>query len=363
LPISDLIDLTIKEIAPLDETAMAAARARQDQLTKPLGSLGRLEELSIQLAGIFGEATPVIRKKTVILAAGDHGVVAEGVSAYPQDVTPAMVMNFLGGGAAINVLSSHAGAGIIILDAGVAADLPEHPSLRSVKIGRGTGNIAVGPAMSREQAIQCLETGIETAREQIAAGSDLLACGDMGIGNTTPSSAITSVITGADTGVTTGRGTGLDDAGLAHKASVVQRAIDVNKPDPKDGLDILMKVGGFEIGVLAGVFLGAAAGKRPVVVDGFISGAAALIAHAIAPEAGQRFISSHQSVEPGHRLALSHMGLEPLLDMGMRLGEGSGAALSMHIIEAAAKCLSDMATFAEAGVSEKTEDDGQEAAS
>jgi nicotinate-nucleotide--dimethylbenzimidazole phosphoribosyltransferase len=232
-----------------------------------------------------------------------------------------------------------------------------------VKVGRGTDNIAVGPAMTREQAIRCLETGIETAREQIAAGFDLLACGDMGIGNTTPSSAITSVVTGADTGITTGRGTGLDDAGLAHKTSVVQRAIDVNKPDSKDGLDILMKVGGFEIGVLAGVFLGAAAGKRPVVVDGFISGAAALIAHAIAPEAGQRFIASHQSVEPGHRLALSHMGLEPLLDMGMRLGEGSGAALSMHIIEAAAKCLSDMTTFAEAGVSEKIEDDGQEAAS
>ena len=331
MPISDLVDRTIKEIMPLDETAMAAARARQDQLTKPPGSLGRLEELSIQLAGIFGQATPSIRRKTVILAAGDHGVVAEGVSAYPQDVTPAMVMNFLGGGAAINVLADHAGAEIIVLDAGVAADLPEHPSLRSVKIGRGTDNIAMGPAMTREQAIQSLETGIETAREQIAAGSDLLACGDMGIGNTTPSSAITSVITGAGTDVTTGRGTGLDDAGLAHKASVVKRAIYVNKPDAKDGLDVLMKVGGFEIGVLAGVFLGAAAGHRPVIVDGFISGAAALIAYAIASEAGHRFIASHQSVEPGHRISLSHMGLEPLLDMGMRLGEGSGAALSMHI--------------------------------
>ena len=354
MSISDLVDRTIKDIVPLDETAMAAARARQDQLTKPLGSLGRLEELSIQLAGIFGEATPSIRRKTVILAAGDHGVVAEGVSAYPQDVTPAMVMNFLGGGAAINVLANHAGAEIIVLDAGVAADLPEHPSLLSVKIGRGTNNIAGGPAMTREQAIQCLETGIETAQKQISAGSDLLACGDMGIGNTTPSSAITSVITGAGTDVTTGRGTGLDDAGLAHKASVVKRAIDVNKPDTKDGLDVLMKVGGFEIGVLAGVFLGAAAGRRPV---------AALIAFTIAPEAAHRFIASHQSVEPGHRISLSHMGLEPLLDMGMRLGEGSGAALSMHIVEAAAKCLSDMATFAEAGVSEKIENDGDEAAS
>jgi nicotinate-nucleotide--dimethylbenzimidazole phosphoribosyltransferase len=245
----------------------------------------------------------------------------------------------------------------------VVADLPDHPSLRSVKVGRGTDNIAVGPAMSREQAIRCLEIGVETAGEMIAAGSDLLACGDMGIGNTTPSSAITSVITGAGAAITTGRGTGLDDAGLAHKALVVERAIQVNKPDAKDGLDILMKVGGFEIGVLAGVYLGAAAGHRPVIVDGFISGAAALIAYTIAPEAGNRFIASHQSVEPGHRISLSHMGLEPLLDLGMRLGEGSGAALSMHIVEAAAKCLSDMATFAEAGVSEKIEADGEEAAS
>ncbi len=363
MPISPVIDQTLAAIAPLDQVAMNAARDRQDNLTKPPGSLGRLEEISISLAGIFGEAIPQIRRKSVIVAAGDHGVVAEGVSAYPQEVTPQMVYNFLRGGAAINALAKHAGADIVVLDAGVAAELDPHPSLKSVKVARGTNNMARGPAMTRQQAVQSIETGITAARECLDAGADLIACGEMGIGNTTPSSAITSVVTGADTGVTTGRGTGLDDAGLAHKASVVQRAIDVNKPDPKDGLDILMKVGGFEIGVLAGVFLGAAAGKRPVVVDGFISGAAALIAHAIAPEAGQRFIASHQSVEPGHRLALSHMGLEPLLDMGMRLGEGSGAALSMHIIEAAAKCLSDMATFAEAGVSEKIEDDGQEAAS
>ena len=360
---SDLIEQTLAAIFPPDQSAMDAARARQDTLTKPQGSLGRLEELSITLAGIFRVPIPQINRKSVILVAGDHGVVAEGVSAYPQEVTPAMVANFLAGGAAINVLARHVGASIVVLDAGVAADLEPHPLLKLVKIGRGTANIAAGPAMTRQDAIKCIETGIAAANEQIAEGVDLIAFGDMGIGNTTPSSAITAVVTGADPEMTTGRGTGLDDAGLAHKASVVQRAIDVNKPDPKDGLDILMKVGGFEIGVLAGVFLGAAAGKRPVVVDGFISGAAALIAHAIAPEAGQRFIASHQSVEPGHRLALSHMGLEPLLDMGMRLGEGSGAALSMHIIEAAAKCLSDMATFAEAGVSEKTEDDGQEAAS
>ena len=268
-----------------------------------------------------------------------------------------MVRNFLGGGAAINVLSNHAGAEIVVIDAGVAADLPDHPQLRSAKIGRGTDNISIGPAMSRKQAIQCLETGIEIAREQIAAGADLFACGDMGIGNTTPSSAITAVVTGTSPDITTGRGTGLDDVGLAHKSSVVKRAIDVNKPDPKDGLDILMKVGGFEIGVLAGVYLGVAAANRPVVVDGFISGAAALIAHAVDPDAAQSFIASHQSVEPGHRISLNHMGLEPLLDLQMRLGEGSGAALAMHIVEAAAKCLSDMTTFAEAGVSEKIEDD------
>ena len=357
MAISALVDETIEHIMGLDEAAMEAARTRQDNLTKPQGSLGRLEELSVLLAGICGDPAPSIRRKLVILAAGDHGVVAEGVSAYPQDVTPAMVMNFLNGGAAINVLARHAGADIVVLDAGVAADLPEHHALRSAKIGRGTGNIATGPAMTREQAVRCLEIGIETCREQIAAGADLIATGDMGIGNTTPSSAITSVITGAEPGVVTGRGTGLDDAGLLHKAAVVRRAIDVNRPDAADGLDVLAKVGGFEIGVLAGVMLAAAAGRRPLVVDGFISGAAALIAATIAPQASRRFIASHQSVEPGHRIVLDALGLVPLFDLGMRLGEGTGAVLAMHIIEAAAKCLSEMATFAEAGVSGRSDED------
>ncbi|MDP6549065.1 MAG: nicotinate-nucleotide--dimethylbenzimidazole phosphoribosyltransferase [Dehalococcoidia bacterium] len=358
MAISELIDRTLGRIVTLDEEAMAAARARQDTLTKPLGSLGRLEELSVVLAGIFGQPIPRIRRKAVILAAADHGVVAEGVSAYPQDVTPQMVLNFLRGGAAINVLAKQAGANIVILDAGVAADLDPHPVLRSVKAGRGTANMAVGPAMTRRQAIQCIETGIETAQEQIAEGADLIACGDMGIGNTTASSAITAVIAGVDPTGTTGRGTGLDDAALSHKVGVVQRAIEVNRPDPRDGLDVLTKVGGFEIGVLAGAMLGTAAGRRPVVVDGFISGAAALIAWSMAPQARYYFIASHQSVEPGHRVGLDAMELSPLLDMGMRLGEGTGAALAMHIIEAAAKCLAEMATFGEAGVSERTEDDG-----
>jgi len=356
MPISPLIDQTLAAIGPLDEQAIAEARARQDTLTKPPGSLGRLEELSVQLAGIFGVPVPIIRRKVVILAAGDHGVVAEGVSAYPQEVTPQMVLNFLGGGAAISVLARHAGADIVILDAGVAGDLAPNPALRSVKIARGTANMAIGPAMTRQQAIQSIETGIEAAQEQLAQGADLIACGDMGIGNTTPSSAITAIITGADPEVTTGRGTGLEDEALKHKVEVVRRALEVNRPDSQDGLDVLSKVGGFELGVLAGAMLGTAAGHRPVLVDGFISGAAALIAWTIAPLAGHYFIAAHQSVEPGHRIALDTMGLKPLLDMDMRLGEGTGAALAMHIVEAAARCLAEMATFADAGVSERAED-------
>ena len=357
---SPLIDETIAQIEPLDQEAMAAARARQDTLTKPPGSLGRLEELSVLLAGIYGQPVPRIRRKTVILAAADHGVVAEGVSAYPQNVTPQMVTNFLMGGAAINVLARHAGASIVILDAGVALDLAPHPALRSVKVGRGTANMAVGPAMTRRQAVQSIEVGIDAAQEQIAEGADLIACGDMGIGNTTPASAITAVITGADPEVTTGRGTGLEDAALSHKVGVVRRSIEVNHPDSTDGLDILAKVGGFEIGVLAGVMLATAAARRPVLVDGFISGASALVAWTMTPKARDYFIASHQSVEPGHRVALDAMGMSPLLDMHMRLGEGTGAALAMHIVEAAAKCLDEMATFADAGVSERLEDqDGQ----
>ena len=354
---SNLIGQTLAKIIPPDQSAMDAARARQDTLTKPQGSLGRLEELSITLAGIFMDPIPKINRKAVILAAGDHGVVAEGISAYPQEVTPAMVGNFLAGGAAINVLARHVGASIVVLDAGVAADLPDDPAMRAVKIGQGTANMAIGPAMSREDAIKCIEAGIAAADEQIAKGADLIAFGDMGIGNTTPSSAITAVVTGADPSVTTGRGTGLDDPALAHKVEVVRRSIEVNKPDAKDGLDLLAKVGGFEIGMLAGAMLGTAAAHRPAVVDGFISGAAALIAWTLAPTLSHYLIASHQSVEPGHRIGMETMGLTPLLDMGMRLGEGSGATLAMPIIEAAAKCLAEMATFADAGVAERIEDE------
>lgn len=313
MSISTLVDQTIAAIGPLDASAVAAAEARQGVLTKPPGSLGRLETLSIQLAGIHGEPIPQVRGKAVIVVAGDHGVASEGVSAYPAEVTPQMVFNFLAGGAAINALARHAGADITVIDAGVAVDLDPQPGLTIAKVGYG----------------------------------------DMGIGNTTPSAAITAAITGADVATVTGRGTGVDDAALEAKIATIRRALNTNQPNGNDGLDVLIKVGGFEIGVLAGVMLGAASRNCAVVVDGFISGAAALIAWRLCPDIAQRFVAAHRSVEPGHNVGLQAMGLSPLLDMNMRLGEGTGAALAMHILEAAAKCLAEMATFAEAGVSDR----------
>ena len=356
MAISTLVDRTIAAIGPLDGDAVAAATARQGALTKPPGSLGRLESLSIQLAGILGQGIPRIAGKAVIVAAGDHGVAAEGVSAYPAAVTPQMALNFLAGGAAINALARQAGADIVVIDAGTAVDLEPQPGLMIAKVGYGAGNIARGPAMTREDAIRCLETGIGAANAQADAGANLIAGGDMGIGNTTPAAAITAVICGADVAVVTGRGTGIDDAGLAAKIATVRRALAVNQPDGGDGLDVLAKVGGYEIGVLAGVMLGAAARQCAVVVDGFISGAAALIAWRLCPAIAGRLIAAHRSVEPGHNAALDAMGLTPLLDLEMRLGEGTGAALAMPIIEAAARCLAEMATFDEAGVSDR--DDG-----
>lgn len=346
---------TIAQVGPLDRKVMAAARARQANLTKPAGSLGRLEALSVQLAGIFGEITPQIKRKVIIVAAGDHGVVQEGVSAYPSEVTRQMVLNFLRGGAAINVLARHVGADVVVVDAGVAGDLPYHPSLRTLKIGRGTRNMAQGPAMSTAQALRCVEEGVNLATAEAAKGADLFVPGDMGIGNTTSASAITAAMTGVAVEVVTGRGTGVTDEGLARKIDVVRRALDKNRPDSKDALDVLAKVGGFEIGVLAGVILGGAAARRPVVMDGFISGAAALIAVGLCPRVKDYLIASHRSVEPGHRTQQAYLRLQPLLDLRMRLGEGTGGALAIPLIEAAAKCLKEMATFGEAGVSERTD--------
>jgi nicotinate-nucleotide--dimethylbenzimidazole phosphoribosyltransferase len=347
-----LADL-IPQIVELDASAMAAARARQDTLTKPPGSLGRLEALSVQLAGITSQFVPEIRHKVIITMAGDHGVVAAGVSAYPQEVTPQMVYNFLRGGAAINVLGRHVGARVVVVDMGVAADLEPHPNLVDKKVAPGTGNIACEPAMSREQAVRAMVAGVEVVEAELARGLDILGTGDMGIGNTTPSAAIAAAITGRPPVELVGRGTGVDDAGLGRKVAAVERALLVNRPDPADALDVLAKVGGFEIGGLAGAILAAAAHQRPVVVDGFISTAAAMIAVGLAPQVRAYLIAAHRSQERGHRIMLEWLGLEPLLDLDLRLGEGTGAALGIFLAEAACKILREMATFGEAGVSGK----------
>lgn len=341
----------IKGIKPLNKQVMLAAQARQDQLTKPRGSLGRLEELSVQLAGIRGELLPSLKNKVIITMAGDHGVVASGVSAYPQEVTPQMVYNFLRGGAGINVLSRQVGARVVVVDMGVAAPLETHSQLVSKKVAPGTRNMALGPAMSKEQALQAIQAGIEVVEVEIARGLDIVGTGDMGIGNTTPSSAICAVITGQPVARVTGRGTGISYQQRAHKIEVIEQALAVNRPNPHDALDVLAKVGGFEIGGLAGVILGAAYHRVPVVIDGFISGAAALIACGLSPQARDYIIASHVSVEPGHKAMLRFLKLKPLLNLNLRLGEGTGAALGIFLAEAAVRVLAEMATFAEAGIS------------
>lgn len=345
---------TISEINPVDKEAMKLAKERQDTLTKPLGSLGMLEELSIRVAGIQGKALPEIKHKAVVTMAGDHGVVEEGVSAYPRAVTPQMVYNFIRGGAGINVLARHVGARVVVVDMGVAADLKleDEEGFMSKKIAYGTKNFTRGPAMSREEAVRSIEAGIEVVEEEINKGLDILATGDMGIGNTTPSSAIVAAITGRDPRAVTGRGTGIGDAAFENKVRVIEQGLKVNNPNPKDAVDVLSKVGGFEIGGLAGVILAGAANRVPVVLDGFISGAAALIAYTLVPQAEEYMFAAHQSVEAGHIAMLEHIGLEPLLDLNLRLGEGTGAALGISLVEAGVKILREMATFAEAGVSE-----------
>ncbi|MBI2266142.1 MAG: nicotinate-nucleotide--dimethylbenzimidazole phosphoribosyltransferase [Armatimonadetes bacterium] len=346
------LEETIARIAPLDEKAMADARRRQDDLTKPQGSLGRLEELSARVAGIQRNPRPRIVNKAIITMAGDHGVACDGVSAFPADVTPQMVYNFLRGGAGINVLARHVGARVVVVDMGVAVDLEPHPGLVIRKVAKGTANISRGPAMSREQAIQAIEAGIEVIEAEISKGLDIVGTGDMGIGNTTPSSAIVASVTGEQVSMVTGRGTGLDDVQMKNKIKLIDKALAVNRPDPHDGLDVLAKVGGFEIGGLAGVVLGAAANRIPVVVDGFISGAAALVAFLLCPTAREYMIAAHRSVEIGHQAAMRKMGIVPLMDLNMRLGEGTGAALGISIVEASVKILNEMATFSDAGVSE-----------
>jgi nicotinate-nucleotide--dimethylbenzimidazole phosphoribosyltransferase len=350
----NLLSKTMAQIQPPDENAMQAARVRQSRLTKPPGSLGRLEELSIQLAGIIAQPRPRIKQPVVITIAGDHGVALQGVSAYPPAVTAQMVANFLRGGAAINVLARHVGARVVVADLGVAAYLGPHADLVDKKIALGTRDFSMGPAMTREEAQRAVEAGIEIAMREINRGADIIATGDMGIGNTTASSAIVAVITGRPVEKVTGRGTGVDDVGLARKIAAIERALALNQPDPSDALDVLGDVGGFEIGGLAGVMLGAAARRVPVVIDGFISGAAALIAYRLEPAVQPYLIAAHRSVEIGHHAVLEHLRLEPLFDLDLRLGEGTGAALGISLCAAACKILDEMATFEEAGVAEKS---------
>jgi nicotinate-nucleotide--dimethylbenzimidazole phosphoribosyltransferase len=332
--------------------ASSAARARQEQLTKPPGSLGRLEELAIRIAGITGEARPRLERQLIVVAAADHGVTAQGVSAYPAEVTRQMVRNFLAGGAAISVLARHAGARVLVVDAGVAGEPIEDPALPRLGLPGGTEDITRGPAMSLEHAERALAAGIKLVEREIAGeGADIIGAGEMGIGNTTAAAALIAAVTGRPPATVTGRGTGVDGTRFEAKVAAVERALEVNHPDPADGVELLASVGGFEIGVLAGLYLGAAAHRVPAVVDGVISGAAALVARALEPRVVDALIAGHRSVEPGHHATLEALALEPVLDLDLRLGEGTGAALAITVCVAACRLLDEMATFEEAQVS------------
>ena len=331
---------------------MEQATARQARLTKPAGSLGRLEDLSIRLAGMTGRLDPPLREAVIFTLAADHGVAAEGVSAYPSEVTAQMVLNFLRGGAAINVLAREVGARVVVADIGVDADLPEHPELRAIKVKRGTASITQGPAMTLAQATQAIESGRQLVRGERL---DVALTGDMGIGNTTAAAAVICALTGLDPSLVVGRGTGVDDEGLQRKLSAVRRALEVNAASIARGpVETLAAVGGLEIAGLVGVILESAHMRRPVIIDGFISGAAALVAAAMEPAVIGYMIASHRSRELGHGAVLERIGLRPLLDLDLRLGEGTGAALALPLVRAAVRLLNEMATFDEAGVSERS---------
>src|SRR6266702_5904942 len=347
----------IARITPLDTDAMERARTRQGQLTKPAGSLGMLEDIAVQMAGITQQPLPrSVERKAVIVMAADHGVTSEGVSAYPAAVTPQMVHNFLQGGAAINVLARYVGVRVIVVDVGVAADI-QHPGLLSRKVALGTANMAVGSAMTRAQMLEAIQVGMDVLDAQLDQGIDLVATGDMGIGNTTASSAITAALLQTPVALVTGHGTGISDEQLAHKVEVIEKALARHTPNPEDPFDILMKVGGLEIAGLVGVLVAAASRRVPIVIDGFISGAAALVAVEFKPLIREYLLAGHASVERGHRLILERLGLLPLLDLQLRLGEGTGAVLAMSIIEAALHAHCEMATFEEAGVSQRKEEE------
>lgn len=340
----------IQSIQPLNQEMAAEASLHLDSLTKPPGSLGKLEAIACQAAGITGHLMPGFDKKAIIVMAGDHGVCEEGVSAFPPEVTPQMVINMLNGGAAVNVLARHAGADVICVDIGVNADL-EHPQLMSRKIRRGTANMTRTAAMTRAEAEQGVLVGAELVGELAEQGYSLFATGEMGIGNTTASSAILCALGQVSPQEAVGRGTGIDPQRLEHKIDVIRRALERNMPDEQDPIDVLAKVGGLEIAGLVGVILGAAANRCPVVIDGFISSAAALVASRLAPLSVDYMIGSHLSMEQGHKRMLDAVGLHAMLQMDMRLGEGTGAALAFTLIDAAGKIMREMATFDRAGVS------------
>jgi nicotinate-nucleotide--dimethylbenzimidazole phosphoribosyltransferase len=350
----DLVAETVAAITPPDAGARAAAVERLDRMTKPRGALGRVEDLAVTLAGIAGECPPPVPDPAAVAVfAADHGVHAQGVTPWPQEVTAQMVANFLAGGAVVNAFARRVGAEVCVVDVGVAAPLEPVPGLLPRRVADGTADMTEGPALSREQARAAVEVGIEVARDLVAAGNRCLVTGDMGIANTTAAAALVCAFTGAEPGEVTGRGTGVDDATLARKTEVVARALALHQPDGNDPIGVLAAFGGLEHAALAGFVLGAAALRVPVLLDGVNAGAAALAAAAFAPAVTGYCVAGHRSAEPGHRHALAHLGLEPLLELGMRLGEGTGALLALPVLQSAAQAMRDVATFDAAGVSDK----------
>jgi nicotinate-nucleotide--dimethylbenzimidazole phosphoribosyltransferase len=351
---NNVIHTCLEEIQPVAENKLVQAQKRLDSLTKPQGSLGRLEELGRRYAAIKGLDSPQVRSKAVYVFAADHGVADQGVSAFPAEVTPQMVLNFLNGGAAINVLANHFDAQVFVVDMGVNYDFGDLPRLLNKKIAKGTGDLSLGPSMTRPQVEEAVTVGMDLARKAAGRGVDILGTGDMGIANTTASTAIIAALTQQPVKQITGRGTGINSETLQKKISIVEKALRINKPDSKNPLDVLAKVGGFEIAGIAGFILGSAAVRTPVVIDGVISGAGALIAYRLNPAAGDYMFMSHRSREPAHDVLFDEIKQEALFDFGMRLGEGTGAVIGMNLLEAGVKIFSEMATFENAGVSNKS---------
>jgi nicotinate-nucleotide--dimethylbenzimidazole phosphoribosyltransferase len=348
-----LLEKTLERIRPLDRSFEVEAQKRLDSLTKPQGSLGKLEELARRVAVIQRKVPPRLGRKRLFIFAADHGITEEGVSAYPKEVTAQMTLNFLRKGAAINVLARHYGVEVEVIDVGVDYEFSNPPGLRNCKIRRGTKNFSRGPAMTRSEAIQSIETGIRLVEDVALENLFLLGAGEMGIGNTSSAAAILCALTDAAPRDVVGRGTGIDDLTLRKKVAAIERGLEVNRPDAKDALDVLTKVGGLEIGAMTGVILGAAVFQIPMVLDGFISGAAALLAQRLCPPVQDFLFASHLSTETGHKLMLETLKLAPVLDLAMRLGEGTGACVLMGLAEAAAQLLAEMATFESAGVEKK----------